>query len=108
MVEPGGFGAILRGAALISNQKPHLVAQTFQSAGSRNFPVPRAKRGDWKVPTTRRLESLRYRARRANPALEEAAPFGAGVLGHGSRKVSKLQGRPRAGPAVHSDIHRAR
>src|SRR5437867_12865664 len=38
----------------------HPVAQTFQSAASRNFPVPCA-RGDWKVPTTRRLESLCYR-----------------------------------------------
>jgi len=44
------------------------VAQTFLSAGSRDFPVPcfRAGTGDWKpnvglrVARTRRLESLRY------------------------------------------------
>ena len=40
------------------------VAQTFLSAGSRNFPVPSLcvaqETGDWKVPRTRRLESLRY------------------------------------------------
>src|SRR5437016_3560375 len=40
------------------------VAQTFLSAGSRNFPVPCFAQllgtGDWKVPRTRRLESLRY------------------------------------------------
>jgi len=39
------------------------VAQTFLSAGSRDFPVPcfHAGIGDWKVARTRRLESLRYR-----------------------------------------------
>jgi len=38
------------------------VAQTFRSAGSRDFPVPssRSGTGDWKVARTRRLESLRY------------------------------------------------
>jgi len=33
------------------------VAQTFQSAGCGDFPVPTR---NWKVPRTRRLESLRY------------------------------------------------
>ena len=39
------------------------VAQTFLSAGSRDFPVPcfHSGTGDWKVARTRRLESLRYR-----------------------------------------------
>jgi hypothetical protein len=40
------------------------VAQAFQPAGLRNFPVPRLSRpeqtGDWKVPSTRRQECLRY------------------------------------------------
>jgi type 1 glutamine amidotransferase len=40
------------------------VTQTFLFAGSRNFRVPcfesTARTGDWKVPETRRLESLRY------------------------------------------------
>src|SRR6266478_5339233 len=40
------------------------VAQTFLSAGSRNFPVPFRFRsfesGDWKVPRIRRQECLRY------------------------------------------------
>jgi hypothetical protein len=42
------------------------VAQTFLSAGSRDFPVPCSGTGDWKpnvglrVARTRRLESLRY------------------------------------------------
>jgi len=38
------------------------VAQTFLSGGSRDFPVPcfLSGTGDWKVATTRRLESLRY------------------------------------------------
>ena len=44
--------------------KLHRVAQTFESAGSRNFPVPRARRGprtgDWKVALTSRLENLLY------------------------------------------------
>jgi hypothetical protein len=37
-----------------------VVAQTFLSAGSRDIPVPCSNTGDWKVPGTRRLESLRY------------------------------------------------
>jgi len=40
-----------------------IVAQTFLSAGSRDILVPcfwRQATGDWKVPRTRRLESLRY------------------------------------------------
>ncbi len=47
------LGARLRQAA---------VAQTFLSAGSRDFPVPcsRSRTGDRKVASTRRLESLRY------------------------------------------------
>jgi len=41
------------------------VAQAFQPAGSRNFPVPWLKRdfgwpGDWKAARTSRLESLLY------------------------------------------------
>ena len=38
------------------------VAQTFRSAGSRDFPVPccRSGTGDWKVARTRRLEGLRH------------------------------------------------
>jgi len=43
------------------------VAQTFLSAGSRDFPVPysRSGTGDWKVARTRRLESLRHNAHRS-------------------------------------------
>jgi len=37
------------------------VAQAFQPASSRDFPVPfEFETGDWKVARTRRLESLRY------------------------------------------------
>ena len=40
------------------------VAQTFQSAGGRNFPVPsttaQSQKGDWKVALTSRLENLLY------------------------------------------------
>jgi hypothetical protein len=36
------------------------VAQTFQSAGSRDFPVPCRETGNWKVARTRRQECLRY------------------------------------------------
>src|SRR6266568_3149583 len=43
---------------------PGTLAQAFQPAGSRNFPVPRAswpvRIGDWKVPRTRRQECPRY------------------------------------------------
>ena len=42
------------------------VAQAFQPAGSRDFPVPcfNAGTGDWKVARTRRQECLRYSALR--------------------------------------------
>src|SRR5216117_2564676 len=53
------------------------VAQTFQSAGCGDFPVPTFGPRNWKVPRTRRLESLRYEASaRANPGLEDAALLG--------------------------------
>src|ERR1043166_2825923 len=42
------------------------VAETFLSAGSRDFPVPCRRifwTGDWKVTVTRRLKSLRYQER---------------------------------------------
>jgi hypothetical protein len=39
---------------------PAVVAQTFLSAGSGDFPVASSETRDWKVPRTRRLESLRY------------------------------------------------
>src|SRR5207247_8987828 len=48
----------------VKRRRVNPVAQTFQSAGSWNFPVPWAECGNWKVPTTRRLESLRYGALR--------------------------------------------
>jgi len=46
------------------------VAQTFLSAGSGDFPVAssRTETRDWKVPWTRRLESLRYVADGHSPA----------------------------------------
>ena len=51
--------------------KLHRVAQTFESAGARNFPVPRARRGprtgDWKVALTSRLENLLYEPAAAVP-----------------------------------------
>ena len=47
------------------------VAQAFQRAGSRNFPVPwtslLSRTGDWKVPSTRRQECLRYGAKQPPP-----------------------------------------
>src|SRR5436309_7612719 len=56
------------------------VAQTFQSAGCGDFPVPTFGPRNWKVPRTRRLESLRYEAAaRANPGLEDTAPLGQSV-----------------------------
>jgi len=47
---------------LVAPPMPGDVAQTFLSAGPRDFPVPcfRSGTGDWKVARTRRLESLRY------------------------------------------------
>ena len=46
----------------VANPMQGVLAQTFESAGSRDFPVPcfRVGTGDRKVARTRRLESLRY------------------------------------------------
>ena len=48
--------------AKLGAQTAPAVAQAFQPAGSRDFPVPcfRSGTGDWKVARTRRQECLRY------------------------------------------------
>src|SRR5213083_3408197 len=48
------------GVGLAAATAGTLVAQTFQSAGCEDFPVPTLGSRNWKVPRTRRLESLRY------------------------------------------------
>src|SRR5258708_30869366 len=55
------------------------VAQAFQPAGSRNFPVPRwswrLQTGDSKVPSTRRQECLRYRGEKGTRGTRPGAPL---------------------------------
>src|SRR5262249_22274312 len=58
--EPGGAGDFAQRRPR-PRRRPPTVAQAFQPAGSRDFPVPFwIGTGDWKVARTRRLESLRY------------------------------------------------
>src|SRR5437773_12409080 len=84
LAKPQPLGAILchnpvgfPGATRTQGRPAGPVAQTFQSAGCGDFPVPTFGPRNWKVPRTRRLESLRYEADApANPGLEDAAPSG--------------------------------